>query len=68
MTNKVVVNNKSLVQMAPQGAQPGPQVIKPFFMLSSAETVIYHAHKCFNDNNCWHFNINYQDKSHALVI
>ena len=27
------------------------------FMLNSAEHELYHAHKCENDNNCWHFDI-----------
>ena len=39
-----------------------PQGYKTFFMLSSAETKIYPAHKCKNANNCWHFNIYEQDK------
>ena len=44
------------------------KVIKLFFMLNSAETKIYPAHKCQNANDCWHFNIYQRDKSQALVI
>ena len=33
----------------------GPEVIK-IFMLKSTEHEIFHAHKCLNANNCWHFN------------
>ena len=40
---------------------PGPEVIKKF-MLSSAEHVIFPAHNCENANNCWHFNIDEQEK------
>ena len=36
---------------------PGPEVIKLFSMLNSAEHEIYLAHKGQNANNCWHFNI-----------
>ena len=36
------------------------QGYKTFFMLSSAETIIYPAHKC------WHFNIYKQDKLKAF--
>ena len=39
------------------GPRSGPEVIKLFFMLNSAEHEIYPAHKCLNANNCWHFNI-----------
>ena len=28
----------------------------------STNPVIYHAYKCYNAKNCWHFNINEQDK------
>ena len=28
---------------------------------------IYHANKCKNANNCWHFNINEQDKCYAQL-
>ena len=45
----------SLYQIRSQG-------YKTFFMLSSAETKIYPAHKCLNANNCWHFNIYEQTK------
>ena len=38
------------------------------FLFSSAETKIYPAHKCYNANNCWHFNIYELDKLQALVI
>ena len=41
---------------------------KTFFMLSSAETKIYPAHKCSNANICWHFNVYQQDKLQALMI
>ena len=34
-----------------------PQGYKTFSMLNSAEHEIYPAHKCYNANNCWHFNI-----------
>ena len=44
------------------GFHPGPEVIKLFFMLGSAETKIYLAHKC------WHFNIYEQDKLLALMV
>ena len=36
---------------------PSPEVIT-FFILNSAEHEIYPAPKCYNANNCWHFNIN----------
>ena len=39
-----------------------------FFMLSSAETKIYSAHKCEDANNCWHFNIYEQDQLLALMV
>ena len=28
---------------------------------------IYHANKCLNASNCWHFNIYEQDKFHAQL-
>ena len=28
---------------------------------------IYHANKCLNANNCWHFNIYEHDKFHAQL-
>ena len=34
-----------------------PQGYKTFFMLNSTEHEIFPAHKCYNANNCWHFNI-----------
>ena len=39
-----------------------PRDYKTFFMLNSTEHEIYHAHKCSNANNCWHFNIYKHDK------
>ena len=36
---------------------------KTFFMLNSTEQEIYHAHKCWNANNGWHFNIYKHDKN-----
>ena len=33
-------------RQAPRGRLPGPEVIKKNFILSSAETKIYSAHKC----------------------
>ena len=42
--------------------QPGPEVIKLFFMLNSTEHEIFPAHKCKNANKCWHFNIYEQKK------
>ena len=36
---------------------PGPKVIKPFFMLNSAEHNIFSANKYENANNSWHFHI-----------
>ena len=30
------------------------------FMLNSTEHAINHDHKCYNANNCWHFNIYYE--------
>ena len=35
---------------------------KIFFMLNSVEHKIFPAHKCLNDNNCWHFTIYEQEK------
>ena len=32
------------------------------FRPKSLRCCIYHAHKCSNANNCWHFNIYKQDK------
>ena len=34
-----------------------PRGHKTFVMLNSAEHEIDPAHKCYNANNCWHFNI-----------
>ena len=45
-----------------------PQVYKTLFMLSSAETKTYPAHKCKNANNYCHFNIYKQDTLQVLVI
>ena len=33
--------------------------------LKSVRCFIYHANKCLNVNNCWHFNIYEQDNFHA---
>ena len=33
----------------------------------SLRCCIYHANKCLNANNCWHFNIYEQDKFHAQL-
>ena len=33
----------------------------------SLRSCIYHANKCLNANNCWHFNIYEQDKFHAQL-
>ena len=40
----------------------GPKVTKLFIMLNSTEHEIYPASKSWNANNCWHFNINKQDR------
>ena len=49
------------------GFRPWARGYKSFFMLNSAETKIYPAHKCLkNANNCWHFNIYKHDK--LLVV
>ena len=32
------------------------------FGLKTKKLVIHPAHKCYNVNNCWHFNIYEQDK------
>ena len=37
------------------------------FRYKSLKTVIYPADRCENANNCWHFNINEQDKFHAQL-
>ena len=29
---------------------------------------VYHANKCKNANNCWHFNIYKHDKLHTQLI
>ena len=34
-----------------------PRGYKTFCMLNSAEHEIYPAHKCYNADNCWYFNI-----------
>ena len=39
-----------------------PQGFKTFFILNSADYEIYPAHKCYNANNCCHFNIYQRDK------
>ena len=39
-----------------------PLSYKKIFKLNSAEHEIFHAHKCQNANNCWHFNIYEQEK------
>ena len=33
----------------------------------SLRCCIYHANKCLNANNCWHFNIYEQEKFHAQL-
>ena len=33
----------------------------------SLRSCIYHAEKCLNANNCWHFNIYEQDKFRAQL-
>ena len=38
-------------------SRPGPEVIKLFFMLNSAEHEIFSANKYENANNSWHFHI-----------
>ena len=37
--------------------ESGPEVIKLFFMLNSAEHEIFSANKYENANNSWHFHI-----------
>ena len=37
--------------------QSGPEIIKRFFMLNSAEYEIFSAYKYENANNSWHFHI-----------
>ena len=37
------------------------EVIKLFFMLNSTEHENYHARKCLNANDSWHFNIYLHD-------
>ena len=62
---------------------PGPKVIKLFSFQPLIKTKIptnievscfkslrcctYHANKCLNANNCWHFNIYEQDKFRAQL-
>ena len=41
--------------------------IKHFLALSLSDVGIYHANKCLNAKNCWHFNIYEQDKFHAQL-
>ena len=40
---------------------------KTFFMLNSTEHENFPAHKCYNANNCWHFNI-YERKNSILGL
>ena len=35
---------------------------KTFFMLNSAVHEIFPAHKCWNANSCWHFDLYEQEK------
>ena len=37
------------------------------YCFMSLRCCIYHANKCLNANNCWHFNIYEQDKFHAQL-
>ena len=39
-----------------------PRGYKKNFMLEWAEHAIFPAHKCYNSNQCWHFNIYQQNK------
>ena len=39
-----------------------PKANKQVFKLNSAEHEIFPAHKCYNANNHWHFNIYEQEK------
>ena len=41
---------------------PGLKVVRLFFILNGTEHEIYPDLKCENANNCWHFNIDKQDK------
>ena len=41
--------------------------MKKFLALSISDCCIYHANKCLNANNCWHFNIYKQYKFRAQL-
>ena len=45
-TNQIFGNSFLSKKIEKLDGLPGPKVIKLFFMLSSAETKIYPAHKC----------------------
>ena len=42
-------------------------IIKDFSCFQTLRCCIYHAYKCLNANNCWHFNIYDQDKVGAQL-
>ena len=46
MVNKMTRVSHSSINLGMVSIRPGPKVIKPFFMLNSAEHNIYPAHKC----------------------
>ena len=46
-----------------RGFRPGPEVIKHFFKLSSAEHEISTAHKCLNSQNWWKFRFKTKKKT-----
>ena len=41
---------------------------KEVFGFKSLRCGIYHANRCLNANNCWHFNILEQDKFRTQII
>ena len=45
----------------------GPEVIKLFYMLNSAEYEIFSANEYENANNSWHFHIYLQNIFHAQL-
>ena len=53
-----IIQNNALTK----NLRPVPEVIKLFFRPNTTKHETYHAHKCQNANNCWHFNIYKHDK------
>ena len=41
---------------------------KDFSCFQAVQWYIYHADKCLNANNCWHFNIYEYDQFRVLLI